>query len=1259
MFEYDAEKNLLTIQKVKNIDVDLDLLRDQKESYQRYVTKTVYEDMDFLLEEIKKKKGIQDLTITTVVKPLFQGRFKRDVKKLGNSYYPVEITLKHGIRTAGPFVALKIPYLDDFCKLNIDGRRKVIINEQRPAEDISYDSKKKVLNITVPSANISIFVTPKGIKVKYMGNKKCDMDLLVRASLYENGIKLTDECGVEVSLPQYFSNDYLLSTIQSNPYFNDELNASNITKTSILQNFASDQYVLGETRDALNSFLNIDACLMETLSRPAGGYKVGTKITQSIMMDLKRKRVNEVYVEAMPHIDGMYLYNEKPLAYNHFPAGTKNCKILAERFPQYKHLAYLKEDITLDPMDPIFIEDGARLTKDDIEFLYIMGEKQITCRRTKSGEGVTYRFEREIVGNCTARLSDLVDVIPDDRRADEWVYYYNNPTLEPVDDTHLTPHDLLAIMSLLARIYTTGDNPLLNRDTSYLKKVNMINETFSENFRKTVPSYITTYSRAIDTMLVGQNTKNPFFMLTRMWIRNMQGARLLAEADTVNVAAEVTQVSHVSTVVESSNSVAEEMRHLAIPFYGRLCPYETPAGKKLGLVNTKAIGAHVQGNKLVTPYRRVKKTSAGITISNKVEYLSVKDEMHYKIGDILSLKQDGNGKYLNTKVIARIPNPELNGDKVIFGEVNSFELDYVNAHTEQHLSPTAALMPFACSNDAVRVSFGLNMLRQCIYIQHSEVPVVKTFMYDDIFRYSNTFLIKAKKSGMVVSIEANSMLLLYDDGEEEEVDVPETRITNDSVTFLNYRVAEGERFSTGEILVDSCVSREGCFTPARNVLLAYISTGWNYEDAIEASEAASAKYVSIANNSVERLLPRSAKTSVTIGSANKFRYIDEGEVITNLSTLDNNDKDRQRKEPIRAIHESGIFYDTDKLIEDNGDITYRCYLLGFNKLQRGDKMAGRHGNKGVVSRVTPNSHMPVLANGRHIELIVNPCGVPSRMNMGQIYEGHLGLAAYVLGIKTESDPFNGASAQDIKLLMNYAYDMANSKDSADAVRLQKNYPMLQDSLHKRVISNLANIWDWAGCFTPWGDAKLWDPVTETYFENEVTIGYSYFLKLVHEADHKLHVRAGMLEEQYNQVNKQPPKGARKGGGQRMGEMELCAVAAYGAQAFLHEIMNEKSDNAGARANIHLKALGYDVRVNDEYCVPRAVEALLYKLEAVGVHTEIDTNELPDFGLKNSMSKFTYDVRTIIRNRVKDSNNDPKQSNDDLLDAIRKKVNGGD
>lgn len=1255
MFEFDTQKNLLTIQKVKNIDIDLDLLRDQKESYKTYLTKTIYDDINFLVEQLKDKNETKDLIATVEVKPLYKTTFKRDVKRMGDSHYPVEVTFKTGFRTIGPYCILKIPYLDDFCKLNVKGKRKVMVNEQRPAEDLSYDEKKKVLHITVPSANISIFVTPNGIKVKYAGNKTYPLDLIARAFAYSKGIKFKNQKGEEVSLPQYFSNDYLLSTIENNPYFSEELNIENVDKTMILNNFASEQYALGETRDALNSFLNIDACLMETLSRDTGGYKAGTRITQSILSDFKRKRINEVYIVDVPHIDGMYLANEKPIYYSYIPAGTKNCKFLIDKFPQYKHLAYLKEDIVLDPMQPVFIEDGTKLTKEDIEFMHIMGEKEISCKRTKTSEPITYRFEREIIGNCTAKLGELVDSIPAGRSADEWVYYYNNDSLVPTDDSHLTPHDLLAIMSLLARIYTTGENPLLNRDTSYLKKVNMVNETFSENFRKAVPIYLSKYSRSIGMMLKGSETHNPFMSLTDAWIRSMQEARLLAEADTINVAAEVTQVSHISTVVNSSNSVAEEMRHLAIPFYGRLCPYETPAGKKLGLVNTKAVGAHIVNNKIVTPYRRVKRTSDGITISNKVEYLTVKDEMNYKIGDILSLKTDENGKYINTKVIARVPNPEISGDRVIFSEINSFELDYVNAHTEQHLSPSATLVPFACSNDAVRISFGLNMLRQCIYIQHSQVPVVSTFMYEDIFKYSNAFLVRAKKSGMVVSISANYLLLLYDDGEEEEISVPETRITNDSVTFLNYRVSEGDRFAAGEILVDSAASKEGKFTPARNALVAYISTGWNYEDALEVSEAASAAYVSIASNAVDRTFSRSRQKSVSIGSANKFRYVREGEAITNVSFLDNNDRTRQRAETIKAHHASGIFYDTDKIINDNGDATYRCHLLGFNKLQRGDKMSGRHGNKGVVSKVSKNSTMPMFANGRVIDIILNPCGVPSRMNLGQIDEAHLGFTGLVLGINLNSDPFNGASLSDIKLMMSYAYDMANSGSKENAQRLQRNYPMLPQSMHDKVIQNLEEVHDWAGCFTPEGNAKLWDPVTGTYFENEITVGYVYFLKLVHEADHKIHVRAGMLEEQYTQIDKQPPKGARRGGGQRLGEMELCAIAAYGAQAFLHEVLNERSDNMGARANIHLKALGYDETVPDPYCVPRAVEALIYQLEAMGVHTNINTDELPQFDLTTSMSKFTLDVETLIRNRIKGGVADPTTSNADILNKLKSGV----
>lgn len=1247
MFKYDSKRDVLVIQKVENPQVDFDLLRDQRESYREYVTKTIYKDMQCLLEELRVRKGQPNLQMEVRVCPLYKSSYRKDIKKQSDCYYPVEATFYNGIYKTEPLLVFRIPYLDDFCKLNVGGRRKVLVNEQRSAEDISYDEKRKCINITLPSANINISATTTGVKLKY-GNKKLNFDLVIRAALFNSGITLHDYSGKILTLPEYISSDYLLSTIETNPYFIDKLNADNIDKVEILKRYESDQYTLGETRDALNTFLTIDSAIMEELSRPVAGYEEGTIITTEILQDLKRKRVNEVYVKHLPHIDGMYLATDRVFVYDFIPRGTRNCEYLAKRFPDYAKQSYLHDDIVLDMDNLVFIDSKEKLTRDEVEFLSIMGEKEIRCVSTKGGQVHTYRFEREIVGNYTARLGDLTDDIPDDRRADEWVYYYNNPSLSSTDQTHLNAHDLVALLSLIGRIYTTGDNPLLNRDTSYLKKVNLINEAFSENFREVVPEFVRKYSRMLDQMMRNSHTRNPFGFFTKMWSQKLQNKRLLAEADTINVAAEITQVSHISTILQSASSANDEIRQIAIPYYGRLCPYETPAGKKLGLVNTKAIGAHVIDNKLVAPYRRVKKTSNGITLSNKIEYLTSKESMLYKIGDVLSLRTDDNGNYVNTVVRAFIPNPDPSGERVIFGQINSFELDYVNAHTEQHLSPTAALMPCASSNDAVRVSYGLNMIRQAIYIQKSEVPDVRTFMYDDIFKYSNSFLIRAKKPGTVISVDVNSLVVTYDDGEEEEFEVPETRVTNDSITFLNYKVREMEHFNEGDILIDSCVSKDGCFTPARNALVAYISTGWNYEDAVEVSEYATTKYVSISNNTITKKLQRSSKSSVSIGSSNRFKYVANGEAITSLSIYDNNDTTRKRKEYIRAVGTSGLFYDTERVIADNGDVAYKCYMLGFNTLQRGDKMSGRHGNKGVVSRVTPNSEMPILRNGEILDVILNPCGVPSRMNVGQILDTHLGLAAHVLGIKTQSDPFNGASRKEVKLLMSYAYDMANS-DNPEAV--SNTYTMIPIEIRNKVLSHIEDVQHWRGVFDRNGNAILWDPVTGTDFEFPITIGYQYYMKLVHEATHKSHVRAGMYEELYSQVSGQPTKGARRGGGQAMGEMELCAIAAHGANAYLKEILNEKSDNCGERANIHLKALKREERVDADSCVPRSVEALVYLLEALGIHTEMNSAELPDFDLSTSMGKYTYDIRAILRNRLGDEV--MEESSSDILNRLRK------
>jgi len=721
----------------------------------------------------------------------------------------------------------------------------------------------------------------------------------------------------------------------------------------------------------------------------------------------------------------------------------------------------------------------------------------------------------------------------------------------------------------------------------------------------------------------------------------------------------------------------------------------------------------------MTPYYKVIRTANGIRISDKITWMSVKDELGHKFGDILQLKKDAKGNYINNQVLARIPNPEQDSESFIFKNINAFDLadGYVTAVPEQFLSPTACLIPFACSDDPVRVSYGLSQIRQTVYEVNSQVPRVTTSMYSEMFNYSGTeqyhmpcdgtityidnmraevkgvdgkeytvymqgsshlgcmnatmeitakvgdflnegtvigqahkypqpFVVRAPYTGTILDITDTEIVIykgaygggFVDLDNVDYVAISNGRISGQSAVFLNFKVSIGDYVHKGDILADTCASRGGIYSPSRNPLTAYDCYGYNHEDGIVATDNASIEYTSIITHHIDEMVSKRHYKFHNAYSTGGFKYCAPGDKIGSVkSKTSPTDKDGHSRD-VRATGKAhGIPFEYGVHDSDKNSTTYRYHLLGFNKLQSGDKMSGRHGNKGVVSKVLKDSKAPQLKNGMTVRFILNPCGVPSRMNLGQIWEAHLSLCAEVLNITCESDAFNGASEEDIKTLMHYTWALANTASigeiggpynrvAFDAVC--NAYPDLPKALHEHTWTQLDRILDWRGVFERDGSAVLYDPETDTYFEGKMVIGFPQLNKLMQEADEKINCRAGMLEEQYALTTSQPQKGYRSAKGQRMAEMELMALAALGTAGFIDEILNEKSDNAGRRANVHLQQLGFDTRVDEHSCYSRSTENLLYLLEGCNVHVDLPP-DVCRYDHKTSMRKYNFDVLRYV------------------------------
>lgn len=303
-------------------------------------------------------------------------------------------------------------------------------------------------------------------------------------------------------------------------------------------------------------------------------------------------------------------------------------------------------------------------------------------------------------------------------------------------------------------------------------------------------------------------------------------------------------------------------------------------------------------------------------------------------------------------------------------------------------------------------------------------------------------------------------------------------------------------------------------------------------------------------------------------------------------------------------------------------------LLGYRKLTVGDKVSGRHGNKGVDAKVDSNSSMPMLPNGTPVQILLNPHGLPSRMNAGQIMEAHLGLVATVLGIYINSDSFNGASLQEVQMLMKMTHELANCGNKELCWSIMSKYGMPRE-LQETVYGNMDQVMDWAGTFDEVGDCRLYNPMTGKWFPHKITIGVSTILKMKQEGESKIHGRGGPLEEEYMMTSAQPTSGGARGGGQAMGGMESWAVQSYGASNVAHDMVTVNSDDEVGRTNKLLDAFGSPVRIPERYAAPRALTNFIYYLEALGLKLEDDEGLLPAVDKYTSQERYIYDVGKMI------------------------------
>ena len=650
-----------------------------------------------------------------------------------------------------------------------------------------------------------------------------------------------------------------------------------------------------------------------------------------------------------------------------------------------------------------------------------------------------------------------------------------------------------------------------------------------------------------------------------------------------------------------------EVRDVHHSHYGRMCPIETPEGPNIGLINS--LGTYAKINEygfIESPYRKYDKEAGRIT--NEIHYLTA-DEEDLFVRAQASEPLTENGEFINNRVVCRTVNGAVE-------LVPASRVDYMDISPKQVVSIATAMIPFLENDDANRALMGSNMQRQAVPLVRREAPIIGTGVEYRAAKDSGAVVV-AKNSGIAERVTADEIIIRKEDGSKDRYKLLKFKRSN-SGTCINQTpiISKNDEIQAGDVIADGPATDLGEVALGRNCFIAFMTwEGYNYEDAILINERlvkedrlstihieeyeCEARDTKLGPEEITRDIPNVSESAIkNLDDRGIIRIgaeVDSGDILVGKVTPKGETELTAEERLLRAIFgekarevrdtslkvphgESGIIVDVKVFTRENGDDLspgvnelVRCYIAKKRKIKVGDKMAGRHGNKGVISRVLPEEDMPFMADGTPLDIVLNPQGVPSRMNIGQVLEVHLGLAAKALGWHVATSVFDGAKEGDIR----------------NALR-EAGYP--ED-----------------------GKLTLYDGRTGETFDNRITVGYMYMLKLHHLVDDKLHARS---TGPYSLVTQQPLGGKAQFGGQRFGEMEVWALEAYGAAHILQEILTVKSDDVVGRVRT------YEAIVKGENIpepgIPESFKVLIKELQSLCLDVKVLTDEDKEIEVRESV-----------------------------------------
>ena len=705
-----------------------------------------------------------------------------------------------------------------------------------------------------------------------------------------------------------------------------------------------------------------------------------------------------------------------------------------------------------------------------------------------------------------------------------------------------------------------------------------------------------------------------------------------------------------------------EVRDVHYSHYGRMCPIETPEGPNIGLINSLATYARINEYGFIeAPYRKIDKTDPqNPRVTDEVVYMTADEEDNYHVAQA-NEALDEEGYFVRNSVSGRYLDETQEYEKTMF--------DYMDVSPKMVFSVATALIPFLQNDDANRALMGSNMQRQAVPLLNTEAPVVGTGIEPKAAVDSGVCVV-AKHAGVVERSESDKIIIKTDDGAKDTYKLQKFKRSNQSNCY-NQRpiVFKGDRVEEGEVIADGPSTSNGELALGKNPLIGFMTwEGYNYEDAVLLSErlVQDDVYTSIHMEEYEaeardtKLGPEEITRDVPGVGDDALKALDErgiirigaevraGDILVGKVTPKGETELTAEERLLRAIFgekarevrdtslkvphgEYGIVVDTKVFTRENGDElspgvnqSVRIYIAQKRKISVGDKMAGRHGNKGVVSRVLPVEDMPYLPNGRPLDIVLNPLGVPSRMNIGQVLEIHLSLAAKALGFNIATPVFDGAKETDIMDTLDLANDYVNLEwEEFKAKHEEELLPEVLDYLYE----NRDHRELWKGVpLSRDGKVRLRDGRTGEFFDSPVTIGHMHYLKLHHLVDDKIHARS---TGPYSLVTQQPLGGKAQFGGQRFGEMEVWALEAYGAAYTLQEILTVKSDDVIGRVKTY-EAIIKGTNI-PEPGIPESFKVLLKELQSLGLDVRVLRDDDSEVEIMETSEYGETDLNAIIGN----------------------------